>query len=84
MAYVPSQSTKSKPRACLERLRYDAGLTLPELAQRVGYSHSHIVKVVNGRTDPGEKLIWALADVFGQRRSELADALRRETQDVAS
>lgn len=84
MPYVPSQRTKPRPRACLERLRYDAGFTLPELAHRVGYSHSHIVRVVNGRTDPGEKLIWALADVYGIRRSELADALRRETQDVAS
>lgn len=40
--------------------------------------------VETGKGKPGERLIWALADVYGIRRSELADTLRREAQDVTT
>lgn len=81
---MPSGDTTHRPGACLERLRCDAGLTRPELATRIGYSRMQLWWVETGKGKPGERLIWALADVYGIRRSELADTLRREAQDVTT
>jgi ribosome-binding protein aMBF1 (putative translation factor) len=56
----------------------DAGLSVQELADRVGYTKDHLGKCERGRLTPGEPLVRALAEVFGKRPSELEDALRRE------
>lgn len=78
---MPTGDTTHKPGAYLERLRCDAGLSRPELATRIGYTRAHLWWVETGKGKPGERLIWALADVYDIRRAELADRLRREAQD---
>lgn len=60
------------PWTGLRDARRDAGWHLGDLAERVGYSYSHIKDVEGGREGCSEQLLLKLAAALQCRASELA------------
>lgn len=77
----PSSSAQAAREALAQRLRdlrLDAELTVRELADRAGWSHSKVSRIENGRTTPAPADIRTWTDACGAPgyASELTDALR--------
>ena len=68
---APPLSGKYTPWTHLRRLRLDAGMTRPELANRVGCSYEQLCRIEQGRGSPSDRLVMRLAKIFGELPSVL-------------
>lgn len=56
----------------LRILRLNRGLTLAEMAQKLGYStHAYLSEIETGRKEPNLKLVLAVANMFHCTTDEL-------------
>lgn len=81
MPVTPSSSAQAARQALAARmrdLRLDAELTVRELAERAGWSHSKVSRIENGRTapSPADLRQWAAVCRVEDQADDLAAALR--------
>ncbi|MCL2416145.1 MAG: helix-turn-helix transcriptional regulator [Defluviitaleaceae bacterium] len=67
--------------AKLRKLRKEAGMSLEQLAQKVGCDHSFIGYIEIGHKQPGIALMARIADYFGIKMDDFRNDLELEEED---